>query len=126
MIRVLNFLCVAAMGLTILGLYHVSEQTRVTRVALSRVERNIADERTRTSVLQTEWVRLASPEHIQQLAESSLNMGDTATAQLSSLDLLPRRGEAPLGDGRMRDANAQAPQPSEQPEIVKIAARSGL
>ena len=123
MIRVLNFFCVAAMGLTILALYHISEQTRVTRVELSQVEHRVADERTKMSVLQTEWVRVASPERIQQLAESSLNMSDTATLQLSSLELLPRRGDAPLGDARMRDASAQAPAPS---EIVKIAAHAGM
>jgi hypothetical protein len=123
MIRVLNFFCVAAMGLTILALYHISEQTRVARVELSQVEHRVADERTKMSVLQTEWVRVASPEYIQQLAESSLNMSDTATLQLSSLELLPRRGDAPLGDARMRDASAQAPAPS---DIVKIAAHAGM
>ena len=71
--------------------------------------------------VQTEWVQLASPERIQQLAETTLNMSDTATVQLSSLTQLPRRGEAPLGG--VRDASAQAPEPS---EIVKIAAQPGL
>ena len=33
MVRVLNFVCVALMGLAILGLYRVSEATRVARVA---------------------------------------------------------------------------------------------
>ncbi|MGC9953294.1 MAG: hypothetical protein ABSD21_03335 [Rhizomicrobium sp.] len=121
MIRVLNFFCVAAMGLTILALYHISEQTRVTRVELSQIETRIADERTKMSVLQTEWVQVASPGRIQQLAESSLGMSDTATLQLSSLDLLPRRGDAPLGG--MRDASAQTPAPS---EFVKIAAHAGM
>ena len=44
MIRVLNFFCVAAMGLTILALYHVSEQTRFARVHLGQVEQRIADD----------------------------------------------------------------------------------
>ena len=127
MIRVLNFFCVAAMGLTILALYHVSEQTRVARVQLSQVEHRIADDRTKISVLQTEWVQVANPERIQQLAESSLNMSDTATLQLSSLELLPRRGDsgAPLGDARMNDANAQAPA-SAAAQLVKIDAHTGM
>ncbi|MGA7675220.1 MAG: hypothetical protein WCA78_09270 [Rhizomicrobium sp.] len=127
LIRVLNFFCVAAMGLTILALYHVSEQTRVARVQLGQVEHRIADERTKMSVLQTEWVRVANPERIQQLAESSLNMSDTATLQLSSLELLPRRGDAaaPLGDARMHEANAQMPAPA-QAQLVKIDARTGM
>ena len=35
MVRVLNFVCVALMGLSILALYHVSEQTRVAQHANS-------------------------------------------------------------------------------------------
>jgi len=123
MIRVLNFFCVALMGLSILALYHVSEQTRVARVQLHQVESRIAEARIQTSVLQTRWEQVAGPERIQELAQSSLGMSDTATAQLSSLELLPRRGDAPLGDGRMRDASAQAVL---RPAIVKIAARSGM
>ena len=125
MIRILNFFCVAAMGLTILGLYHVSEQTRVTHVQLSQVEHRIAAERTKTSVLQTEWVQVASPERIQQLAESSLGMSDAATVQLSSLELLPRRGDAPLGEAQVRDASAQAPA-APPVQIIKVAAHTGM
>jgi len=123
MIRILNFFCVAAMGLTILGLYHVSEQTRVTHVQLSQVEHRIAAERTKTSVLQTEWVQVASPERIQQLAESSLGMSDMATVQLSSLELLPRRGDA--APGGIRDASAQAPAAAPA-ELIRIAAHTGM
>jgi cell division protein FtsL len=127
MIRVLNFFCVATMGLTILALYHVSEQTRVARVQLGQIEHRIVDERTKMSVLQTEWVRVANPERIQQLAESSLNMNDTATLQLSSLELLPRRGDAnaPLGDAQTRQANAQAPS-SVTAQLVKIDVHTGM
>ena len=42
MIRVLNFFCVALMGLSILALYHVSEQTRVAQMELTKVNREIA------------------------------------------------------------------------------------
>ena len=123
MVRVLNFLCVALMALAILADYHISEQTRVARVELNRVVQRTAEERSKMSVLQAEWVQLASPARIQQLAETTLNMSDTATVQLSSLTLLPRRGEAPLGGAQARDASAPAPEPS---EIVKIAAHSGM
>ena len=123
MIRVLNFFCVAAMGLTILALYHVSEQTRVTRVQLSQVEHRIAAEHAKMSVLQTEWVQVASPERIQQLAMSSLGMNDAATVQLTSLELLPRRGDAPLG--LMHDASAQAPAAPPM-QLIKVAAHTGM
>jgi hypothetical protein len=75
------------------------------------------------SVLQTEWVQVASPERIQRLAVSSLGMNDAATVQLSSLELLPRHSDAPLG--QVRDASAQAPAAAPV-ELIKIAARTGM
>ena len=65
MVRVLNFFCVAFMGLAILALYHVSEATRVAQVELDRVTRQIADTNGQISVLQTEWERVAGPARIQ-------------------------------------------------------------
>ena len=93
MVRVLNLFCVALMGLTILGLYRVSEATRAAHNGLDAVTRQIAQERADISVLQTEWSQIASPARIQQLAQAR-GMSDTATVQLSSFDLLPRRGDA--------------------------------
>ena len=125
MVRVLNFFCVALMGLTVLGLYHVSEQTRVAHVQLDRVQHRIADEHAALSVLQTQWEHVASPERIQQLAESNLGMSDTATMQLSSLELLPRRGDEIAPDAQVRSANAQiaAPPPA---RLIAVSARSGM
>lgn len=113
MIRVLNFLCVAAMGLAILALYHVSEATRVARVQLSEVSHHIEDTRGQISVLQTEWERVAGPARIQELAEQQLGMSDATSVRLSSFDQLPRRGEdAPLDNTPLRKANAVvAPNP---------------
>ena len=45
MVRVLNFFCVALMGLSILALYHVSEKTRVAHMELTQTVRQIADDR---------------------------------------------------------------------------------
>ena len=111
MIRTINFFCVAAMGLSILAVYHTSEKTRVARVELNRVNRQIADEHTTLRVLQTEWERLAGPARIQALAEARLGMSDTSSVELSSFDQLPRRGEdpAPLSNAPVRAASAQIP-----------------
>ncbi len=128
MIRVLNFVCVALMGLTILALYHVSERTRVERVQLNKVEQRIADERVEMSVLQAQWEQVSQPDRIQKLAESSLGMNDTATVQLSSLELLPRRGDeaAPLGGAQIRSANAQLPAQTPPVQLVKVADQPGM
>src|SRR5689334_16523624 len=126
MIRVLNFLCIALMGLSILALYHVSEKTRVAHVRLNQVNRQISDNRAAIGVLQAEWERVAGPARIQALAETKLGMSDTSSAQLSSFDLLPARGaEAPLGNSPVHNANAVASAPSALP-VQQIADRSGL
>ena len=110
MIRVLNFFCVALMGLSVLALYHVSERTRVARADLAQVNRDIGTEHGAISLLEAEWAKVASPERIATLAASKLGLDNTATVQLSSLTLLPRNGdEAPLSDSPLRNANAEAP-----------------
>lgn len=111
MVRVLNFFCVALMGLSILALYHVSEKTRVAHLTLSKVTRDIGQEKSHLSVLETEWQHVASPAQIQKLAVTRLGMGDSASVQLSSFDLLPRRGSepAPLNNTPLHNASAQVP-----------------
>jgi hypothetical protein len=124
MIRVVSTFCVGLMGFTILSLYHISEQTRIARQDLANTDRQIAAERVQISVLETQWQRVAGPEIIQRLAETSLGMNDTTTVQLSSLTELPRRGDEPLNGEQVRAASAQlqaAPAP-----VVKVAVRSGM
>jgi cell division protein FtsL len=126
MIRVLNFLCVALMGLSILALYHVSEKTRVAHMRLDQVNRQIVDNRAAIAVLQAEWERVAGPARIQALAEAKLGMNDATSAQMSSFDQLPARGvDAPLGNSPLRNANAVAPSSAASP-VQQIADRSGL
>lgn len=110
MVRILNTLCVALMGLSMLALYHVSERTRVTTVELSNVDREIAREQADMSVLEAEWARAAGPARIQALAESRLGLSGAPAVQLSSFEALPRRGDsAPLSDSPIRQASAQGP-----------------
>jgi cell division protein FtsL len=114
MVRVLNFFCVAMMGLSILALYHVSEKARVAHMELNQTVRQIAQERAHIGVLETEWQHVASPERVQQLAESRLGMADTASVQLSSFEQLPRRGadSAPLNNTPVHNASVQVPSPN--------------
>ncbi|HWD50496.1 MAG TPA: hypothetical protein VG309_11250, partial [Rhizomicrobium sp.] len=74
------------------------------------VERQIVDERSTLSVLQAEWQRVANPERIQHLAETRLGMDDTPTVELSSFEMLPRRGEeSPLNADPVQNASLVAP-----------------
>ncbi|HWY62500.1 MAG TPA: hypothetical protein VNW15_11420 [Rhizomicrobium sp.] len=123
MVRVLNFFCVAVMGLAILALYHVSEATRVARVELNQVSYKIEDTRGQISVLQTEWERVAGPARIQELAQRQLGMSDTTSVRLSSFDQLPRRGEtAPLGNTPLHNASAVVP----SPPVAPLPSNSGM
>ena len=118
MVRILNFFCFALSALACLALYHTSEQTRMSGVELSRVNRDIAREHDAMSVLQAEWARVADPARIQSLAQSQLGLSDTPTMELSSLDLLPRRGQAaPLTDTPVRNASITLPLKREEPGI---------
>ena len=125
MIRVVSTFCVGLMGFSILSLYHISEQTRVARQDLANTEKSIAAERVQISVLETQWQKVAGPDTIQKLAESSLGMNDTATVQLSSLTQLPRRGDEPLNGEQVNTASAQVPTPP-APVVVRAAVRSGM
>ena len=126
MIRVVSTFCVGLMGLSILSLYHISEQTRVARQELSRTERQIDAQRVQISVLEAQWQKVAGPDTVQKLAESSLGMNDTTTVQLSSLTLLPRRGDEPLNGEPVRSANALMPSAPASVPVVKAAVRSGM
>jgi cell division protein FtsL len=126
MIRVLNFFCVALMGLSILGLYHVSERTRVAEMQLAKVDRQIADARSGIGVLQTEWAKVAGPARIQELAQRD-GMSDTTSVELSSFNLLPHRADgqlnnSPLNNASVRNANAEAPvvQPTLTPQPISV------
>ena len=123
MIRVVNFLCVALMGLSILALYHVSEKTRVAHMRLDQVSRQIADGRAAIGVLQAEWERVAGPARIQALAQNKLGMSDAVTAQLSSFEQLPHKSED-LNNSPLRDASVQVPaQPPIALPVLQIADR---
>jgi cell division protein FtsL len=125
MIRVMNFFCIALSALACLALYHVSEQTRVARVRLTHVEQQIAAEKSGMSVLQAEWARVADPARIQHLAEAHLGLSDQPTVELSSLQLLPRRDAAPLGNSAVHEATAVAPAPQQDPRIHLASVRIG-
>ena len=106
MIRVVNFFCFAISAFACLALYHVSEQTRVARAELRLVQREIGQEEQISDVLQAEWGRVADPSRIAHLAQTQLGMEDKAAVELSSMTLLPRRGEDQIGDAQVRSASA--------------------
>lgn len=125
MIRILNFFCFAFVALSCLALYQVSEKTRLAEVSLNETNHAIAAQHSAMSVLEAEWGRVAAPARIQRLAETRLGLSDAPAVELSSLELLPRRGEsAPLGNSNVRNASATAPEPRD-PRIRLAAIHTG-
>lgn len=121
MIRVLNFFCFALTALACLALYHVSEKTRVARIALHTTQQQIASEQETMKVLQADWQRVSDPVRIQQLAVAKLGIADTPAISLASLELLPRRSEAK----DLQQANADAPARPSDPRLKFASLRSG-
>jgi hypothetical protein len=108
MVRMLNLACIALIALTVLGLYTVSEKTRVTRLDLAKTEHRIAQQKRAIAVLETEWQHVAAPERVQHFAGLQ-GMNDAASVQLSAFDQLPHRGEQPLNGSPVRNASAEVP-----------------
>ena len=108
--RVLNFFFVGLAALSCLALYRVSENTRVANMELSMVNRQIVQEKITMNVLQAEWQRVANPGRIQKLAQSHLGADDAPVMELSSFEMLPRRGEANPADANpVQNASMTAP-----------------
>jgi len=124
MIRVLNFFCVVLTAFCCLALNHVADQTRVAEAELKRAKVEIAGAADAQKVLQADWERAANPAHIQALAAVHLGLADTATVQVASLELLPRRGETPpLGPPAVTTASVEVP--AANPHLHLVAAHSG-
>lgn len=124
MVRILNFFLLGVAGLSCFALNHIAEKTRLTNLELAHVHRQIAGEIEATKVLQADWQSVADPGRIQRLAQSHLGLSDTPTLELSSLELLPRRGEAePGNENPLRAASVVTPAPD--PDFHLVAADSG-
>ena len=123
MVRILNFACFALAALCCLALYRVSEQTRIARIRLISVEKQIVDDRNAMKVLQADWERVSEPSRIQALAQSRLGLSDTATVALASLDNLPRRGDAATGTP-VQSASMVAPLQTADPRLHLVAAHA--
>lgn len=123
LVRFINFLFVALMGIAILANYRVSEQTRLAGLELRSVDRQTAEDRATTAVLEAKWEQLAEPSRIQALAQAKLGMNDGATLQLSALELLPRHEDAPLGGSEVEQASAPAPRSASN--LVQVSDQPG-
>ena len=126
MIRILHFASFVLTALCCLALYHLSEQTRIARVRLLTVERQIVENRDALKVLEADWERVSEPSRIHALAQAQLGLSDTAAVAVASFDLLPRRGEAiALSGSPVQTASVAASMALSDPHIHLAAVRAG-
>jgi hypothetical protein len=62
---------------------------------LARLNRQIADSREATRVLNAEWSFLTQPTRLSALSKRYLNLAPIGAAQLGSIDAIPLRDAAP-------------------------------
>ena len=120
MIRLLNFSCFAITAFACLALYHISEETRMARVQLHKVQQQIVDQQEAMKVLQADWERVADPARIQRLAQAKLGVSDTPVA-LASLEILPRRD----AQKDLQTANTEGTTPAALPDLQNASLHSG-
>lgn len=126
MVRILNFTCFAIAALCCLALYHVSEDTRVTRGRLNAVEKQITDDDAAMKVLQADWGRVADPSKIQALAQAQLGLSDSPTVAYASFDNLPRRGQAAVAASTpVVTASVVASNQAVDPHLHLVVAHAG-
>ncbi len=124
MMRTLNFAFILVTGIVCLGLYRIAEEARIARADLVTTERAIAKEHNTLAVLGAEWARATQPARIAALAERHLDLADRPAIELSSLELLPRKGG--LSDTPVRTARAVIPAPPAQANLKVVAFRIGM
>jgi hypothetical protein len=129
MVRILNFTCFVVAALCCLGLYHVSEETRVARIQFGVVEKQITDDDAAMKVLEADWEQVTEPSHIQGLAQTHLGLSDTPTVALASFDSLPRRGDAaaaaPASGAPVVTASVVASTQPVDPHLRLVVAHAG-
>jgi hypothetical protein len=113
--RTVNFALILITGIVCVAVYRVAEDARVAQASLVVAERQIARERQTLVVLGAEWASLTRPQRIHALAERHLELTDAPVLELASFAELPHRGDAPLTDAPLRDANVVVPEPSAAP-----------
>jgi hypothetical protein len=85
-------LLVAASGY---AMFHIKYEVMKLEDELTRINRQIVASRESTRVLGAEWSFLNQPDRLARLARRHLDLGPISTAQLGTVDSLPRRSPPP-------------------------------
>jgi cell division protein FtsL len=93
-LRILHVLSLLILIGSAVAVYKVKFDTTYEAQRIAKLRNEIRQERDRLSLLRAEWMRLSSPQRIQDLASRHLGMKPLQVARISDLSGLP---EKPLG-----------------------------
>jgi hypothetical protein len=95
MIRMGTAVWLALVAASGYAMFHIKYEVMKLEDQLTRVNRQIAANRESTRVLGAEWSFLNQPDRLNRLAKRYLSLGPIATAQIGSIETLPRRSPVP-------------------------------
>lgn len=90
-LRVLNFVVIAALVLAAAYVYRIKFNSTVQAERLAKLRSEVRHERDTIAALRAEWGRLDDPARIQVLADRFLHLKPIAPTQFDTLDHLPDR-----------------------------------
>jgi cell division protein FtsL len=91
MIRVLNFVVIAALVCAAAYVYKIKFDSTLQAERVAKLRSEIQRERDAVAALRAEWTRLDSPARIQDLARRHLTLKPIEVSQYDGLDRLPER-----------------------------------
>jgi len=91
MLRVLNFLAIAALVCAAAYVYKIKYEATLQAEQVAKKRAEIRRERDGIAILRAEWAKLDSPDRIEALAKRHLALRPIEATQIDSLERLPER-----------------------------------
>ncbi len=91
MIRILNFIAIAALISSAIYAYTIKYQTIFHAETVANLKAEIKSEKDKIGLLRADWAHLTRPERVQALAEKLTDLQPLALNQIVKLDALPEK-----------------------------------
>ena len=89
MIRILNFIAIAALIGSAIYAYSIKYRTMFHAETVASLKSEIKREQDQIGLLRAEWAHLVRPERVQALADKLLDLQPLALAQIVKVDVIP-------------------------------------
>jgi cell division protein FtsL len=91
MIRVLNFLAIAALIGSAVYAYSIKYETIYRAEQIAKMKHEMQAERDKIGVLRAEWAHLSRPERVQELASKYLDLQQLSLKQVVAASVIPEK-----------------------------------